>query len=152
MDVQALIVQATKGLKLRDIVLNRSEFSRPHADSGQGPTDAFQQGKRIVRYSASETPNADGPPLRLLQVRIELGTRIVREPNSPEPQVLIMIEADYIAEYEVNLELTDEAIKAFAEFNAVHNIWPFWRQHVFDVVDRARLPRIEVPLFAGMKM
>lgn len=150
MDVQELIVQATKGLKLRDIVLNRSEFSRPHADSGHGSAEAYQQGKRIVRYSASETLNADGPPLRLLQVRIELGTRIVREPDSAEPQVLIVIEADYIAEYDVSGDVSDDAIKAFAEFNAVHNVWPFWRQHVFDIVDRARLPRIEVPLFSGM--
>jgi hypothetical protein len=42
-------------------------------------------------------------------------------------------------------------IKIFAELNSVHNVWPFWRQHVFDIVSRARLPHLNVPLFSGVK-
>jgi hypothetical protein len=50
------------------------------------------------------------------------------------------------------VELSQGAIKIFADLNSIHNVWPFWRQHVFDVVGRARLPHITVPLFSGKRL
>jgi preprotein translocase subunit SecB len=88
--------------------------------------------------------------LRLLQVRVSLGTRVVQQVEEGEPRALFVIEADYLVEYEMTDDVPDDALKAFAEFNAIHNVWPFWRQHVFGVVDRGRLPRLEVPLFEGV--
>jgi hypothetical protein len=70
-----------------------------------------------------------------------------------DPPVYFEIEADFLIEYDVRGEPSNEAIKLFAEFadlNSVHNVWPFWRQHVFDIVSRARLPHLNVPLFSGV--
>jgi preprotein translocase subunit SecB len=46
-------------------------------------------------------------------------------------------------------ELDEKALATFANLNGVHNVWPFWRQHVYDIVQRARLPQLDIPLFAG---
>ncbi|MEO8460730.1 MAG: hypothetical protein ABI451_09395, partial [Dokdonella sp.] len=68
-----------------------------------------------------------------------------------EPAIYFLIEAAFLVEYDVTGALEEDAIAAFANFNAVHNVWPFWRQHVFDIVQRARLPQLEIPLFSGTK-
>jgi preprotein translocase subunit SecB len=65
--------------------------------------------------------------------------------------VYVQIEADFMVTYRLQAEIEDPALSAFSNFNAVHNVWPFWRQHVFDIVQRGELPNIEVPLFAGTK-
>lgn len=62
--------------------------------------------------------------------------------------VLFAIEAEDLLEYEMLCEVPDEAICAFADFNSVHNVWPFWRFHVHDVLQRARLPHVDVPFFS----
>jgi len=152
MDTQELIGQAAKGLKLRDIMLYQASFGRPKPDFGDGPGEGFQQGKRAVSFTEGEAAGGEGAAKRLLQIRVELGTRVVSDPTGPEPEVLFFIEAEYIVEYELIDHLPEEAIKAFAEFNAIHNVWPFWRQHVFDIVQRAKLPHLDVPLFSGAKL
>ncbi|WP_262460189.1 hypothetical protein [Alloalcanivorax balearicus] len=144
-DNEALIVQATAGLELQDITLVRSQYDRPSMvlEGAQ----LVQQQKRAVRFVV-DGHEREGQPL--LRVRVDLGVRLVNK-NDPGA-VFLIIEADYIVDYRIKSDLQEEALKAFAEFNAVHNVWPFWRQHVFDVVDKGRLPRIEVPFFAGLKL
>jgi Uncharacterized protein conserved in bacteria (DUF2188) len=43
-------------------------------------------------------------------------------------------------------ELTDNDFEQFAHWNAVFNAWPYWREHVFSVINRAQLPRFIVPV------
>jgi hypothetical protein len=149
---EELIVGATQRLKLRDIALHEARFLRPTADVGDEPIEAQQENKRVVKFSKGSGTTSEGKEVALLQIIVELGTRVVVLHKDSENVPLIVIEADYIVEYEMLDDLPDEAVKAFAEFNAVHNVWPFWRQHVFDIVQRGRLPPLEIPLFAGMKL
>ena len=86
--------------------------------------------------------------LHPLQVIVALGIRIAGLHAKNRP-IYFEIEADFLVEYEVRAKLSEAAIKAFADANSVHNVWPFWRQHVFDIVSRARLPHLQVPLFNG---
>jgi len=65
-------------------------------------------------------------------------------------KVYFGVEATYLVIYELVSPLSEEALKAFADFNVVHNVWPFWRQHVFDLIGQARLPELQIPLFAGV--
>lgn len=147
---QALLVRATKGLKLRDIMLYEARLSRPTANYGDVTEHVFQQQKRGVTYTVGDAPEAEPDVVtRLLQVHVFLGTRAVHKVDPDEPVVLFEIEADYLVEYTISDDLPDDALKAFAEFNAIHNAWPFWREHVFSIVGRARLPRLDVPLFEG---
>ncbi|TAN04141.1 MAG: hypothetical protein EPN40_00265 [Rhodanobacteraceae bacterium] len=84
-----------------------------------------------------------------MQFFVRLGTRVVKDVADENPPVYFVIEATFLVEYEMVAPLGEDALKTFADFNAIHNVWPFWRQHVYDVVQRARLPHVDVPLFAG---
>lgn len=144
-----LLGQAVAALRLRDIVLHAARFSRPNLLPAP-VVEGTEQTKRQVQF-ARGTIEENGEVKELLQVLVELGVRIVasNESAEPEPTVLLEVEADFIAEYQLLGQVSEEAIRLFADFNSVHNVWPFWRQHVFDIVQRARLPAIEIPLFAG---
>lgn len=143
-----LLGQAIASLRLRDIVLYASRFARPVSPS-ESLVEGTTQSKRQVQFGRG-TAEEEGTTKQLLQVLVELGIRIVgHEKAGQEPPVFVEIEADFLAEYELVSDVSDEAIKLFADLNSVHNVWPFWRQHVFDVAQRGRLPPIVIPLFAG---
>lgn len=152
-DVQAekqeLVVRAAKGLRIKDIALFEARFERPIRDSGEVTGDVVQQHKRGVQFAVGAVPAEYPEGTRLLQVRVSLGTRVVQSPDDEDPKPLFIIEADYLVEYVMTDDIPEDALKAFAEFNAVHNVWPFWREHVFNIVGRGRLPKLEVPLFQG---
>jgi hypothetical protein len=157
----SLIRAATPNLKLRSIVLHSSLFERPTSpDSDE--VEVVQQHRREISYASGHEMEGD-TRIDLLQVRVLLGTRVVADPGEPgdeearqeadqEGPVYFRVEAEFMAEYRILDEVAPEALRAFAEFNAVHNIWPFWRQHVFDIVQRGELPKLEVPFFAGLDL
>jgi hypothetical protein len=145
-----LIAQAAAALRIRDIMLNQSSFMRPtpppvDADSIQ----VNQLTKQTVEYVIGEFPGEEGKSSRLLQVIVGLGVRVVGMQPEEAP-VFFEIEADFLVEYDLKAEVSEAAIKAFADNNSVHNVWPFWRQHLFDVVSRGRLPHLEVPLYSPL--
>lgn len=143
-----LIRQATQLLVLSDITLFSCSFSRG-AEAADSETVLLQQ-KRATRF-VKDRRSAESTFDDLLQVRVSLGTRLAFERDG-DTKVLIEIEADFIVDYVCKSEVGQDAAVAFSEINAVHIVWPFWRQHVFDVVARAKLPPIEVPLLAGTRL
>ena len=143
-----LIGEATTALKLRDIVLFESRLFRSGAPPDVGDLLALQQHKRGVRFTVGDAAG-DGSEERELQVLVSLGERVVENVESEKPKVYFGIEADYLVIYELVAEVSEDALKAFSEFNSVHNVWPFWRQHAFDLVAQARLPQLQIPLFSG---
>lgn len=145
-----LLEQAISALKLRDIWLHSCGFQRPTALDDPSPSQNVSASiltKRGVRFEQGELTESESQ-IQILRVYIDLGIRIAGT-EGDEPPIYVEIEAVYCAEYSVLKDVSEEAIKAFAQFNAVHNVWPFWRHHVFDTVQRGRLPHIEVPLFSG---
>lgn len=156
-DAKDLILQATKCLRLRDILLLSSKFERPDVPDDSQEATAHQQHMRKVTYFQDEEAK-DEKIVNLLQIQVDLGTRVVSEKKAKsdkgkgKKKVFFIIEAKYLVEYEVKDDISDDALKAFSEYNAVHNVWPFWRQHVYDIVQRGRLPHLNIPLYAGMKM
>jgi hypothetical protein len=149
-----LIGEAIAALDLRDIVLWAARYSRPFSESETSdpaaqPSNFLQQTKRQVRLLTDEVQENEQKKT-LLRVIVELGLRLA-DSRDGNDNVYLEIEADYLAEYEVKSPVSDEALAAFAEHNAVHNVWSFWRQHVFDILQRGRLPVIAIPLFAGKR-
>lgn len=142
-----LCQHAAQLLKLRDIVLFGSRFNRGDAQSAEG----VQQHKKEVRYQRA-TIVENEEQKNLLQIIVLLGTRVVDKENAEDVEnaaLHFQIEADYLIDYQLSGELSEEAANAFASFNAVHNVWPFWRQHVYDIVQRGRLPHLDIPLYQG---
>ncbi len=144
------VLGAADALKLRDIQLFEARFERPTKAIETGNVQARQEHMRGVAYVIGDV-DLEGQTHRLLQITVHLGTRVVEERTEPDPPVYFLIEASFLVEYEVTGLLEDDAIAAFANYNAVHNAWPFWRQHVYDIVQRGRLPPLEIPLFSGIK-
>lgn len=143
---KALCQEAAKALTLNDITLFESRLQRGDLTKSEGTI----QNKKGVRFTkAFRTVEGEEQPS--LQVFVSLGTRVVEAgaADDDEAALLFMIEADYLVEYRIIDEISDDAAKAFAHINGVHNVWPFWRQHVFTMVEQGRLPHIDVPLFTG---
>lgn len=151
-----LIRQATEALTLKEIILYQSHFVRPVTIPEKTDIDAVQQGKSSVQVERLDPleENEDTPPL--LRCYVHLGTRLIAKNEHDEDEELdiyIEIEGVFRVTFEVsNGNISEDALKAFAEFNVIHNVWPFWRQHVFDLVQRGGLPQLEIPLFAGIQL
>lgn len=145
-----LIQQATQCLRLREITLYASRFGRPQPPKSVD-VKGIQQHKRETAHEAVDFHDGD-EKRPTLQVMVLLGTRVIEQQKDVEPAVFFFIEADFVVEYEMTGTLDDKAIKAFADINSVHNVWPFWRQHVFDIVQRGHLPKLDIPLFSGTKL
>ncbi|MGB0721760.1 MAG: hypothetical protein ACPGU7_05115 [Gammaproteobacteria bacterium] len=151
-DDRARIRQVIQHIKLHDLFLYESAFTRGEDPDGGLPDTVLMEDMR--RVEAAQMPYPDGGEgTGLVQIKITLGSRAVPDnggvDGDPEPAPLFTIEASFIVEYLTDEVLDDESIRVFANINGVHNVWPFWRQHVNDVVDRGRLPRIVIPLFSA---
>jgi preprotein translocase subunit SecB len=147
-----LVRYATARLKLRDIRLSEANFLQPnalHDAKSEVKVNLFV--KRAVSFNCFESAS-DNENVTIFQAVVELGIRVVAadsEDANASESVYAQIEATFMAEYSLTDDIPEDALQAFAELNGVHNVWPFWRQHVFDIVQRAGLPHIDVPLFAG---
>jgi len=155
-DNRSLISEATESLKLRDIFLFQCHMNRPEPFPEGDETEIEQLGRHGVRLIRDKEGEIDGSVIELVQFYVLLGLRLAGQSpdedskNGGEPPIFLEIEAEYLVEYQItNPDVSEDALKAFAQFNAVHNVWPFWRQHIFDLRQRGGLPKIEVPLFSG---
>lgn len=148
-EIKAQIHHATEHLKVQDLILFEARFSRPERDPEKMDVEAEQEHKRSVSFFINNGSAADDST-KSLQVLVELGIRAVASGANENAQPFFIIEADFLVNYEMAKDIDPACIKAFADFNAVHNVWPFWRQHVFDVVSRARLPHLDIPLYSGL--
>ncbi len=139
--------QAAGSLRLLDLVLHTSKFERPFDQAVETAIDALQQFKRQVDYALADKVEGE-TTTRVLIVFVRLGLRVVNQDALEGQIIYYAIEADYRVEYALTSDAEGDALAAFAQINAVHNVWPFWRQHVFDIVQRGRLPQLEVPLYS----
>ena len=142
---KGLIALAANNLKLRNILLFESNFKR-FAELDLQDTLGLLN-KFTVRLEIGEATVED-QLIRVFRVYVELGVRIVKQPSQEgqEPDPVFQIEATFQIDYELTGDVEENALKEFAEYNAVHNAWPFWRQFVFSTANQAGLPCPDVPL------
>lgn len=158
-DNHTLVREAADALRLRDIFLYECNMLRPVPFPEDATTPIEQLGRSGVKVARDEISGEDGTPTAIIQFTVDMGLRLVGPTAAATPDaeseapIYLQIEATYLVEYQItNSDVSDDALKAFAHFNAIHNVWPFWRQHIFDLRQRGGLPKIEVPLFAGTKL
>ncbi|WP_321528303.1 hypothetical protein [Sedimenticola selenatireducens] len=143
-----LIREATDSLKLRDIWIHSNRLERDSIPRDlPDDLELMRQDKLGVKFDKERRKEAQ-TEIELLRVFVEPGIRLVVEHEGKE-HILLTLEAEFLVVYEITGKLQEEALKAFADYNAVHNAWPFWRQFVFDAVQRSKLPHLDVPLFSG---
>ena len=134
---KAIAAEVRDQIELQDIVL----LDAHSRQSFQAQAPLVQQSRHWVD---SALVDVDGK--KCVQAVVDLGVRLVDAKNVLRCEVA----ARFLLSYQCKQGLSKEQLEALSD-NFVHNAWPFWRQHVFDLVQRSRLPRIEVPLFGGLR-
>jgi len=144
MDKQ-LIAQNSDMLKLLNVVLYESSLKQfvdihDHVQLGQ-------QNKLAIRAEIGEAFNSKNSSIDFFRVFVDLGIRVNDlSATGAEPQLLYQIEATFKIDYELINSADEKTLTEFAHVNAVHTIWPFWRQFVFSTAHQAHLPCPEIPL------
>ncbi|EIC20336.1 preprotein translocase subunit SecB [Thiorhodovibrio frisius] len=83
---------------------------------------------------------------QLLRVFVRLGARwIDPEKKNEELAVRAVIEAEFIAEYQMTATLEQSCIDEFSLKNASYHIWPYWRELLSNQCARMHLPRLILP-------
>lgn len=108
------------------------------------------QSRHTVEPEMLDAQTAEGEDVKVLRTKVTLGIRVTFvEHEGVEPELLHLVEATFAVEYIVLRPLDEEQIQSFCKFNCIHNVWPFWRQYVFDTLKSASLPVVSVPFFPG---
>ena len=139
--------RAAKKLELRDVALHTSSFTRnEEIDPSLYPYSIDKDTTIQVKseeLSFKDESDEDISVLRSFINFVLVG--LLRDEDSS--QDLFKINTVYRVDYAIVKELTTEEMKEFSMFNAVHNAWPFWRQHIHYISNNAQIPRITIPLF-----
>lgn len=151
-----IIKSAGKKLKLLDIVIHDSRFSRNSAfDPLSYPVKFIQQasvgGKSELVVYENGSKKAD----RIFRNFITFAIKATTEKNEDEgtkEEELFIIEATFRLDYSILVDLDEKEAIEFSRFNTTHNAWPFWRQFVFQTVNDAHLPKLDVPLMLGIEI
>lgn len=145
---KALVKKAADVLSIKDVVLYGAKFDQQQPLPQKGG-EVEQQQMDAWRFKKTRAGKQEW-----LQVLYTFGVRLAKpgeEQSSANPEVYYTIEAEFVAHYQLmDADLPEDAIKAFAEFNAKHNIWPFWREHVFATCQRARINPPNIGLYTGL--
>lgn len=154
-----LLKSAQQGLRIADVALRAARITladgfEPKFDSG---TTEAQFMQRTSRSEVLELENGD-QTRRLFRVFVDVGVRWIRRPEEIAPwqraveqkkadqEVLALIEATFVAEYELLEEIAPEALSEFALHNAPWHVWPFWREFVASQCARLNLAKVAMPL------
>lgn len=86
----------------------------------------------------------------MLSVTVSLGMRWVEQSDDDDYSVKAVIEADYVAEYIMGGDLTEDALNVFLEKYASYHIWPYWRELLSSQCTRMQLPKITLPVMQSL--
>ena len=141
-----IIDRAVKKLGFRGIDLHTCGFTR---NKKIDPTSyPYSIKKEIaIKVKSEEISSIDEKNEELLILRIYVDFSLKGLSTAQPPEELFTIEAVYRVDYEILKKLTEEEIGEFSSYNAVHNVWPFWRQHVYYIAGNSGLPTMILPLF-----
>lgn len=162
MDKELLQI-AQSALRITDVALreSRCELADRFEPKYEHPEMDVQFMQRTARSQVLEGEDSDHGKHKFFQVFVELGVRWVRRPPKPrgrkrakggaepakaERAVLGMIEATFVAEYEMTETVEKVALDEFALHNVPWNVWPYWREYVASQSMRLNLPKVAMPL------
>ncbi len=145
-----LINIAAESLQLEDIYLHSSilERSSDLQTNRNMPEDLEQQDMMEINAELLECKNSSDEKINILRALVKFGARFVTG-DKDNQTIYATLEATFAAEYTVLDNLPEDTLEEFLNFNAVHDVWPFWREHTYHVANAANLPRPNIPLVAG---
>lgn len=147
-----------KHLQIQDIALWETELKRfVEYQPGIHDENISVLSRRQVRVDLLEASDHSGHSADLLRALVTIGIRAMHvspdaidevDPDDDD-RAVYELEATFAATYLVLDMPSDDDVSEFANWNSVHNVWPFWRQHVYDTLKKASLPLISIPFFSG---
>lgn len=154
-----LLKSAQQSLRVTDVALRATHVAladgfEPKYDGNSAEAQFMQ---RTSRFEVLEQTNGD-QKRKLFRVFVDLGVRWVRKPKETDSServgepleagqdILALIEATFIAEYEMSADVAPDALNEFALHNAPWHIWPYWREYVASQCARLNLAKIALPL------
>lgn len=83
-----------------------------------------------------------GTGLRILGENVD-----PKDPNIPRDKLIADIEATFVVRYVVigDTRPTDPMLEVFND-NAVHHVWPYWREFLQAATVRLRVPPVVLPM------
>ena len=149
-----LIREASKNLELMDVTIIQQSIQTDWEAYSFGAMmvgDTSQQHRSHAEVVAGEYEVEDST-VQAVIVYAHFGTRLVPESEDESVDDDVHVYAEIAAtvriEYGVIGKLpSEEALQEFADFNAIHNAYPFWRELVFSLANKAKLPPVFVPLY-----
>lgn len=151
MDARA-VRRAQSKLELRDIVLHASSLEKnDDIEPLLYPTRIRQESEIRVSVDKVSFVDSEDNTIPILRANVQLVVRgFDTGENEHGAPVLFTIRGTYRVDYQEVKELTAKELDAFTQFNSVHNVWPFWRQHVYETVSKASLPQVTITLFRAI--
>ena len=151
MDAQA-IRRAQEKLELRDIVLHTSSLDRNQdVEPLLYPTRIREKSAVDVTVDRVGLADSEDDEANILRAYVQfLLTALSKDDDGRKNLEIFTIKVVYRVDYLEQNKLTQIELDAFTQFNSIHNVWPFWRQHVYETISKADLPRITIPLFRAI--
>jgi len=145
---KSLINEAIKALDLLDIYLYSTSVNRfENITDINHPEDMVQQIKISINAEFLETDSSEHIKYEMINAKVNIGLRFITENKDDEVNILSEIESCFIAKYEKKGDVSEDAINEFMEYNVIHNVWPFWREHAFRMSLEAKLPHPLISLY-----
>ena len=144
--INAELQKAIDNLIVQDIYV-RDQVASCYRDFDPKYSEEFDQlAIQYLHFVKQATVAELDDQRKLLQVLVRLGARWI-DPGekNEELSVRVMIEAEFIAEYQMMTELEQSCIDEFALKNASYHIWPYWRELLNSQCARMHLPRLILP-------
>lgn len=158
-----LLRAAQESLQITDVALRQSRCElvdrfEPKYEHCEFDVQFMQ---RTARSQVLEAKDGDDKEHKLFQVFVDFGIRWVRrppkvrsgkrakhhaKPADGEIDVLGVIEATFVAEYEMTKAVAQPALDEFALHNAPWHVWPYWREYLSSQSMRLNLPKVTMPV------
>lgn len=146
------VTEVTRCFFLNDIFTWDSSLRRDREFrwGDHSPESMVTQTFRVVEPQVTEVEvQGEEETQVMLRALVRLGIRCLHKEDEEGAEPIFTLEATFCADYFILSTPSEETFKKFVDFNCIHNVWPFWRQHVFDTLKRASLPVPSVPLYAS---
>jgi|GEM_PF-4220866 len=138
-------------LQLENIYLWESKLERhKEYQPGMHGGHVSVQSREEFEAEILDAEADSGEKASLFRVKVTQGLRAMLVLEEAEP--LHTVEATFAVEYQIVHPLPDDKMPDFIQFNCAHNVWPFWREHVFATLRAASLPVLNVPFFNGKQL
>jgi hypothetical protein len=152
------IRKAADALVIQDVYLRSSRLSlAPDYDPKLGPEVKSTNLAWGVKRAQILEVEAVGTSEKMLLWKVEFQARcrLLKEAvdgkeiknERMDSNSLVIVDTMFIAEYRLKDRNVDhEALNEFSKHNVAYHVWPYWREYLHDIMARALLPRVTLPM------